>query len=283
MDLSNFYSDSVSTPPWLHFRISSFIGVGHSILNCCVNFFLSREIKFFSLFGTFWRFDVVLNKVERKVSQSATLELAQEDPIRFQVGRLNHTAIAALRSYYFYLSVIVELLCGFYSLKVSRKYHFLAASDRFIKKTSLDRKYPQWARLELELDGPIEFLFRLRQHSATTAFQNLWFYRCRSSDPELLCDFLPLSREIDYFSLLRTFWRLDVVLNKGERKMSHSARFELALEDPIWFLVRRLNHSAMTAWSRFYFILSVNVELLCGFYFFNVLRKYRFWQVPIGS
>ena len=76
----------------------------------------------------------MLNKGERKVSQSATLELAQEDPIRFQVGRLVHTAIAALRSYYFYLSVIVELLCGFYSLKVSPKYHFLAASDRLIKK-----------------------------------------------------------------------------------------------------------------------------------------------------
>ena len=109
-----------------------------------------------------------------------------------------------------------------------------------------------------------------------TAFQNLWFYRCRSSDPELLCDFLPLSREIEYFSLFRTFWRLDVVLNKGERKMSQSARFELAQEDPIWFLVRRLNDSAMTAWRRFYFILSVIVELLCGFYFLKVSRKYHF-------
>ena len=68
------------------------------------------------------------------MSQSATLELAQEDPVRFQIGRPNHSAIAALLSYYFYLSVIVELLCEFYSLKVSRKYHFLAASDRFIKK-----------------------------------------------------------------------------------------------------------------------------------------------------
>ena len=134
MDLSNFYSDSVSTPPRLHFRISSFIGVGHPILNCFVTFFLFLEILNFFLFRTSWRFDVVLNKGERKMSQSARFELAQEDPIRFQVGRLNHSAIAALRSYYFYLSVIVELLCGFYSLKVSRKYHFLAASDRFIKK-----------------------------------------------------------------------------------------------------------------------------------------------------
>ena len=30
-------------------------------------------------------------------------------------------------------------------------------------------------------------------------------------------------------------------------KITQSARFELAREDPIWFRVRRLNHSAMTA------------------------------------
>ena len=76
----------------------------------------------------------MLSKGERKVSQSATLELAQEDPIWFLVRRLNHSAFAALRSYYFYLSVIVELLCGFYFLKNLRKYRFLAGSDRFIKK-----------------------------------------------------------------------------------------------------------------------------------------------------
>ena len=191
--------------------------------------------------------------------------------------------MTAWSSFYFILSVIVELLCGFYFPKFSRKYLFLAASDRLIKKVSLDRKYPQWARLELEPDGSIRFLFRLGQHSAITAFQNLEFYRCRSFDLELLCDFLPLSRESKYFSLFGTFWRFDVVLNKGERKMSHSARFELALEDPIWFLVRRLNHSAMTAWSSFYFILSVNVELLCGFAFSGMYVNTVFWQVPIGS
>ena len=133
---------------------------------------LSREIKYFSLFRTFWRFDVVLKKGERKMSQSARFELAQEDLIWFLVRRLNHSGMTAWSSFHFILSVIVELLCGFYFLKVSRKYYFLAASDRFIKKVSLDRKYPQWARLELELDGPIEFLFRLRQHSAMIAFQN---------------------------------------------------------------------------------------------------------------
>ena len=34
---------------------------------------------------------------------------------------------------------------------------------------------------------------------------------------------------------------------QDEHKFTQSARFELAREDPIWFLVRRLNHSAMTA------------------------------------
>ena len=58
--------------------------------------------------------------------------------------------------------------------------------------------------------------------------------------------------------------------------MSQLARFELAQEDPIWFLVRRLNHSAMTAWRSLYFILSVIVELLRGFYFLKSLLKYRF-------
>ena len=76
----------------------------------------------------------MLNKGERKMSQSARFELAQEDPIWFLVRRPNHSAMTAWRSLYFILSVIVELLCGFYFLKVSRKYYFLAASDRFIKK-----------------------------------------------------------------------------------------------------------------------------------------------------
>ena len=34
---------------------------------------------------------------------------------------------------------------------------------------------------------------------------------------------------------------------QDEPKNTQSARFELAREHPIWFLVRRLNHSAMTA------------------------------------
>ena len=78
-----------------------------------------------------------------------------------------------------------------------------------------------------------------------------------------------LSQRVTSFWLFRTFWWFDVlsfdVLSTGERKISQSARFELAQEDPIWFRVRRLNHSAMTAWRRSYFYLSGSlfVELLC--------------------
>ena len=209
------------------------------------------------------------------MSQSATLELAQEDPIRFRVGRLNHSAIAALRSYYFYLSVIVELLCGFYSLKVSRKYHFLAASDRFIKKLVGTEN------IHSEQDWNLSWMDLSNFYSDSVSTPPWLRFRISGfigvGHPILNCcvTFFLFLEKLNIF-LFRTFWRLDVVLNKGERKMSHSARFELALEDPIWFLVRRLNHSAMTAWSSFYFVLSVNVELLCGFYFLKNSRKYRF-------
>ena len=38
----------------------------------------------------------------------------------------------------------------------------------------------------------------------------------------------------------------------GEQKVSQSARLEFAQEDHICFLVRRLNHSAMTAKRKFF-------------------------------
>ena len=173
MDLSDFYSDSVTTPPWLHFRISSFIGVGHSILNCCVTFvpFLKKLIISFYL-GFSQGLALCWIKVSEKSRSQQHSMFAQGDRIWFRVRRLNHSAMTAWRSFSFYLSVIVELLCGFYFLKVLRKYRF--GRFRSVHKIStLDRKYPQWARLEPELDGPFGFLFRLRQHSAMTAFQNL--------------------------------------------------------------------------------------------------------------
>ena len=37
---SEFWSNAFGTPPWLHNRFFEYIGVGRSILNCCVTFFL---------------------------------------------------------------------------------------------------------------------------------------------------------------------------------------------------------------------------------------------------
>ena len=105
------------------------------------------------------------------------------------------------------------------------------------------------------------------QHSATTAIQYLYFYQCPSLFLELPWYFFLFL--FNSFWLFRTFWCFDVlnfdVLSTGERNFSLSARFKIAQEDPIWFRVRRLNHSAMTAWQSSYFHLcgSFFVELLC--------------------
>ena len=111
---SEFWSNALSTPPWLHNRFSKYIGVGHSILNCCFTLFLFLEkVKNFSFFGTFWRFDVVLNNGDWIVPQSARFERAQSDPIWFRVRSLHHSPITPWGSSYFSLSgsFLVELLC----------------------------------------------------------------------------------------------------------------------------------------------------------------------------
>ena len=198
-DPSDFYSDSVSTPPWLHFRISSFIGVGHSILNCCVNFFLFLEkLNIFLYLGLSEGLTLCWIKLSEKCRSQQHSNLRRKPLSDFKSGALTTRPLLNYGVTTFICRWLLNCCVGF----ILSRFHVnnIFGSFRSVhKKISLDRKYPQWARLELELDGPIEFLFRLRQHSALTAFQNLWFYRCRSSDPELLCDFLPLSREIEYF------------------------------------------------------------------------------------
>ena len=94
-----------------------------------------------------------------------------------------------------------------------------------------------------------------------------------------------LSQGVTSFWLFRTFWWFDVlslnVLSTGERKISQSARFELAQQDPIWFRVRRPKHSAMTAWRGSYFYLSCSffVELLCEL----ILSEDITWLPFVGS
>ena len=62
---------------------------------------------------------------------------------------------------------------SFYFLKVLLKNHFFESFRSVDKFSNVDRKHPNSGRFNLELDGPIWFLFSCPQHSATTAFQNL--------------------------------------------------------------------------------------------------------------
>ena len=113
------------------------------------------------LFRTFWRFDV-LNTGERKVSQSATFELAQGDPIWLLVRRLNHSAISARQKFVLSVSVTVCLLnfcVSFYFLNVLRKDHFFENFRSVDELSSVHRICPNSAIFELELDGPTWFLF----------------------------------------------------------------------------------------------------------------------------
>ena len=93
--------------------------------------------------------------------------------------------------------------------------------------------------------------------------------------------FFSLSQGINSFWLFRTFWYFDV-LSTGERKVSQSARFELAQVDPIWFRVRRLNHSPITAWGSSTFICVGHPLLNCcvNLYFLKVLPNYPLLGTP---
>ena len=227
---------------------------------------LSQGFTSFCLFRTFWCF-AVLSIGEQKVSQSARLEVAEEDHICFLVRRLNHSAKTAWRRSYFYLfgPFFVELLCELLLPQDITQLPLFGSFRSVDEFGSVDQILLKSARFQIQLDEPIWVLVNWPQRN------QLWllirfgkFYRCRSFHLELLCDLLFLSQGVAPFWLFRTYWWFDV-LSTGERKISQSARFELAQEDPIWFWVRRLNHSAMTAWRRSYFYLSGSffVELLC--------------------
>ena len=84
---------------------------------------------------------------------------------------------------------------------------------------------------------------------------------------------LPLFQGFTSFWLFRTFWRFDV-LNNSEKKVSQSATFELAQGDPIWLLVRRLNHSANSARQNFFNLCRWLYVCLTAVWAFTFLRCY---------
>ena len=202
--------------------------------------------------------------------QSAIFELAQEDPIWFRVRRPYHSAMTAWRSPYFYLcgSFFVELLC---ELKLSQGITWLpfVGSFRSVDELgSVDRKYPNSTRFELELDEPMWFLFTRPRTPQRLQFGLSNFIGARHCFLSCPYTFFSISRS--YLFLIASdflmvwcieFWCIEYWWAKNLQ----SAIFELAQEDPIWFRVRRPYHSAMTAWRSSYFYLcgSFFVELLC--------------------
>ena len=185
MDPSDFYSHSLSTPPWLQFEFSTFFGVDLSFSNCPVtSFHFLKELPVFPYFG--------LSK--GLISRIMTSEKfrSQQDS-NFRRKTQSDFASDALttrpwlhdgRSFICVGYCMFNCCVSFYFLKVLRKNHFFE-SFRSVDKFNVDRKHPNsgrfkleldgpiWGRFKLELDGPIWFLFSCPQHSATTAFQNL--------------------------------------------------------------------------------------------------------------
>ena len=163
-------------------------------------FSLSQGVTSFWLFRTFWWFDV-LSTGERKISQSARFELAQQEPIWFRVRRLNHSAMTAWRRSYFYLSgsFFVELLCELILSQDITQLPLVGSFRSVDEFSSVDQIFSKSARFQLQLDEPIWVLDKRPQRSPLwlhIRFPN--YYRCRSFHLELLCD-LPRSQGFTFF------------------------------------------------------------------------------------
>ena len=180
---------------------------------------------------------------EPKNTQSARFELAREDPIWFLVRRLNHSAMTACGLLDSSKSLLMFSVFYLYSCRLRWAKQLRRIPCWFLLCFPVvqdERKITQSARFELAREDPIWFLVRRLNHSAMTA-----------------CGLLDSSKSLLMFSVFYLYscrfrWAKQYVVDfclvvQDEPKNTQSARFELAREDPIWFLVRRLNHSAMTA------------------------------------
>ena len=157
MDLSGFYSDSVSTQPWLHFRIANFISVGHSILNCCVTFFLFLEkLNIFLYFGLSEGLTLCWIKVSEKYRSQQHSNLRRKTPADFKSEALTTRPLLHYGDTTFICRWLLNCCVAF---TFSRFYvNTVFGRFRSVHKIStVDRKYPQWARLEFELADPSDF------------------------------------------------------------------------------------------------------------------------------
>ena len=154
------YLISIQTPSALRLDcISESLVLSVSVIRSwivSVTFFLFLEkLNIFLYLGLFEGLTLCWIKLSEKCRSQQHSNLPRKT-IRFQVGCLNHSAIAALRRYYFFCRWLLNCCVGF---TFSRFYvNTVFGRFRSVHKIStLDRKYPQWARLELELADPSDF------------------------------------------------------------------------------------------------------------------------------
>ena len=100
-----------------------------------------------------------------------------------------------------------------------------------------ERKILQSARFELAQEDTIWFRVRRLNHSSMTSWRCSYFYLSGSFFVETLCELL-LSQDITQLPLVGSFRSVDE-FSSVDQIFSKSARFELQLDEPIWFLVKR--------------------------------------------
>ena len=222
--VSDFLSDVLTTPPWLQFRISNFIGVGYCFLNCPITLFLFlKELPHF-IVSDFLMVRCVEYWWAKSVAQQDS-NLRRKTASDFLSDAL--TTRPRLHDASF------TLLCVGHC--------FLNCPDNRCWSLFLERS---WQCVSVIVSWTVLLFF---------------------------------SQGVTSISVFQTVWWFDI-LSTGERKVSQSEIIELAQENPIWIIVRRLNHSAMTAWRKIYFPLcrSLLVELLWEFFLLKVSRKYLY-------
>ena len=195
----------------------------------------------------------------------------EKDPIWFLVRSLNHSAMTSRRKYFYLYRSRYVCLTAVWAFTFSRCYveTIFESFSSVDEMSCVNRNYPNSAKFELELDGPMWFLFTRPCTPQRPQFRISNFIGVRHCFLSCPYTFFSISRIYLFLTVFGLsdglmYWVVMywVLVSEEFRSRKDS---ELAQQDPIWFRVRRLKHSAMTAWRGSYFYLSGSffVELLC--------------------
>ena len=93
--------------------------------------------------------------------ESARFELVEKDPIWFLVRSLNHSAMTSRRKYFYLYRSRYVCLTAVWAFTFSRCYvkTIFESFSSVDEMSCVNRNYPNSAKFELELDGPMWFLF----------------------------------------------------------------------------------------------------------------------------